>query len=192
MLVKRNKKSSKVLFVIVFAIIFYYMLRVTTLVSANNGNWSFDYFTIVLNELYKINTPIDFSRNNFLVSMGVSFFVLMIYETYKMQNKKNIQENTYGSAEWKTPNDIKDKRDKNFENNMILTQTELISKNMKISKMNRHVILIGRPGSGKSRYYFKPNILNANGTIIVTDPKRRTFARLWLFIKEKRLYNKSS
>lgn len=192
MLVKRNKKSSKVLFVIVFAIIFYYMLRVTTLVSANNGNWSFDYFIIALNELYKINTPIDFSRNNFLVSSGVSFFVLMIYETYKMQNKKNIQENTYGSAEWKTPNDIKDKRDKNFENNMILTQTELISKNMKISKMNRHVILIGRPGSGKSRYYFKPNILNANGTIIVTDPKRRTFARLWLFIKEKRLYNKSS
>ena len=158
MLVKRNKKSSKVLFVIVFAIIFYYMLRVTTLVSANNGNWSFDYFTIALNELYKINTPIDFSRNNFLVSSGVSVFVLMIYETYKMQNKKNIQENTYGSAEWKTPNDIKDKRDKNFENNMILTQTELISKNMKISKMNRHVILIGRPGSGKSRYYFKPNI----------------------------------
>ena len=152
MLVKRNKKSSKVLFVIVFAIIFYYMLRVTTLVSANNGNWSFDYFTIALNELYKINTPIDFSRNNFLVSSGVSFFVLMIYETYKMQNKKNIKENTYGSAEWKTPNDIKDKRDKNFENNMILTQTELISKNMKISKMNRHVILIGRPGSGKSRY----------------------------------------
>ena len=192
MLVKRNKKSSKVLFVIVFAIIFYYMLRVTTLVSANNGNWSFDYFTIVLNELYKINTPIDFSRNNFLVSMGVSFFVLMIYETYKMQNKKNIQENTYGSAEWRTSNDIKDKRDKNFENNIILTQTELISKNMKISKMNRHVILIGRPGSGKSRYYFKPNILNANGTIIVTDPKRRTLARLWLFIEEKRLYNKSS
>ncbi len=192
MLVKRNKKSSKVIFVIVFAIIFYYMLRVTTLVSNNGGNWSLDYFTIALNELYKINTPIDFSRNNILVSMGVSFFALMVYETYKMQNKKNIQENTYGSAEWKTANDIKDKRDKNFENNMILTQTELISKNMKISKMNRHVILIGRPGSGKSRYYFKPNILNANGTIIVTDPKRRVTSRLWLFIKTKGIYNKSS
>lgn len=192
MLVKRNKRSSKIVFVVVFAIIFYYMLRVTTLVSSNGENWSLDYFTIVLNELYKINTPIDFSRNNFLMSIGVSFFVLMIYETYKMQNKKNIQENTYGSAEWRTPNDIKDKRDKNFENNMILTQTELISKNMKISKMNRHVILIGRPGSGKSRYYFKPNILNANGTIIVTDPKRRTITRLWLFIEEKRICNKSS
>lgn len=172
MLVKRNKKSSKLVFVIVFAIIFYYMLRVTTLVSNNGGNWSLEYFTIALNDLYKINTHIEFTRNNILVSMGVSFFVLMIFETYKMQNKKNIQENTYGSAEWKTPDEIKEKRDKKFENNMILTQTELISKNMKTSKMNRHVILIGRPGSGKSRYYFKPNILNANGTIIVTDPKR--------------------
>lgn len=192
MLVKRNKKNSKIIFVIVFVIIFYYMLRVTTLVSSNSGIWSLDYFTIALNELYKINTPINFSGNNIITSIGVSFFILMIYETYKLQNKKNMQENTYGSAEWKTSNDIKNKRDKKFENNMILTQTELISKNMKISKMNRHVILIGRPGSGKSRYYFKPNILNANGTIIVTDPKRRIITRLWLFIKEKRLYNKSS
>ena len=54
---------------------------------------------------------------------------------------------------------------------MILTETELISKNMKVSGMNRHVILLGRPGTGKSRYYFKPNILSAKGSIIVTDPK---------------------
>lgn len=172
MLVKKNKKSSKIAFVIVFAIIFYYMLRVATLVSENGDNWSLDYFSRALNELYKVNMPIDIKKNNLLISMGVSFFVLMLYETYKMQNKKNIQENTYGSAEWRNPKDIKEKRDKDFENNMILTQTELISKNMKISKMNRHVILIGRPGSGKSRYYFKPNILSANGTLVLTDPKR--------------------
>lgn len=185
MLVKRNKKSSKIIFVIVFVIIFYYMLRVTTLVSSNGGTWSLEYFTIALNELYKINTPIDFTRNNLLISIGVSFFVLMIYETYKMQNKKNIQENTYGSAEWRTAQDIKDKRDKKFENNMILTQTELISKNMKISKMNRHVVLIGRPGSGKSRYYFKPNILSANGTIIVTDPKGELLRDCGYSLKKK-------
>lgn len=95
MLVKKNKKSSKAMFIIVFVIIFYYMLRVTTLVSNNGGSWSLDYFTITLNELYKINTPIEFSRNNLFISMGVSFFILMIYETYKLQNKKNIQENTY-------------------------------------------------------------------------------------------------
>lgn len=154
MLVKRNKRNSKIVFTIVFVIIFYYMLRVTTLVSNNGGNWSLDYFTIALNELYRINTPIDISRNNILVSIGVSFFVFMVYETYRLQNKRNIQENTYGSAEWKTPKDIIKKRDKDYENNMILTKTELISKNMKISGMNRHVILIGRPGTRKIKILF--------------------------------------
>ena len=168
MLVKRNTKSSYLIIILFLIIVFYYMLRVTTLVQIGGGEWNFEYFEIALNEIYKINTPVSFTTQNVMTSAGVSLFILMCYETYKMQNKKNIQENTYGSAEWMTSKDIKNKRDKKFENNMILTQTELISKNMKISKMNRHVILIGRPGSGKSRYYFKPNILNANGTIIVT------------------------
>ena len=123
------------------------MLRVMTLVDANNGIWDLEFFTIALNELYKINTPIAFTSKNLVTAMGVSFFVFMIYETYRIQNKKNIQENTYGSAEWRNPKDIADKKDKNFENNIILTQTELISKNMKKSGMNKHIILLGRPGT---------------------------------------------
>ena len=71
------------------------MLRVTTLVELNNGNWSFEIFSTGLNELYKITTPISFTINNIVTSIGVAIFVLMLYETYKMQNKKNIQENTY-------------------------------------------------------------------------------------------------
>ena len=171
MLVKKNKRTSMLLLFIVFIIIFYYMLRVATLVDANNGIWELEFFTIAINELYKLNTPIAFTSKNLVIAMGVSFFVLMVYETYRMQNKKNIQEDTYGSAEWKSPKDIIKKRDKDFENNIILTQTELISKNMKTSGMNRHIILLGRPGTGKSRYFFKPNLLSANGSIIVTDPK---------------------
>ena len=171
MLVKKTKKTSPIFIIIIFLIIFYYMMRVTTLVSANNGIWDLNFFNIALNELYKINTPLTIKGNNLAIAGGVSFFIFMIYETYRMQNKKNIQEDTYGSAEWRSPKDIAKKRDSDFENNMILTETELISKNMKISGMNRHVILLGRPGTGKSRYYFKPNILSANGSIIVTDPK---------------------
>ena len=154
MLVKKNKKTSKMFIIIVFIIIFYYMLRVTTLVSSNNGIWDLELFTIVLNGLYKINTPLKVTSNNLLISFGVSFFILMVYETYHMQNKKNIQENTYGSAEWVNSKDIESKKDKVFENNMILTQTELISKNMKISKVNRHVILLGRPGTRKISLLF--------------------------------------
>lgn len=149
MLIKKTKKSSSTIIVIILLIIFYYMLRVTTLVEQNNGIWSLEILTISLNNLYKISTPLMLSGKNLAISVGVVFFCFMIYETYRMQNKKNIQENSYGSAEWCSPKDIKNKRDKIFENNMILTQTELISKNMKISGMNRHVVLLGRPGTRK-------------------------------------------
>ncbi len=149
MLIKKTKKSSSTIIVIILLIIFYYMLRVTTLVEQNNGIWSLEILTISLNNLYKISTPLMLSGKNLAISVGVVFFGFMVYETYRMQNKKNIQENSYGSAEWCSPKDIKNKRDKIFENNMILTQTELISKNMKISGMNRHVILLGRPGTRK-------------------------------------------
>ncbi len=149
MLIKKTKKSSSTIIVIILLIIFYYMLRVTTLVEQNNGIWSLEILTISLNNLYKISTPLILSGKNLAISVGVVFFCFMVYETYRMQNKKNIQENSYGSAEWCSPKDIKNKRDKIFENNMILTQTELISKNMKISGMNRHVVLLGRPGTRK-------------------------------------------
>ena len=154
MLVKKKQKTPILLLLIIFIIIFYYMLRVMTLVDANNGTWNLEFFTIALNELYKLNTPIAFTSKNLVTAMGVSFFVFMIYETYRIQNKKNIQENTYGSAEWRNPKDIATKRDKNFENNIILTQTELISKNMKTSGMNRHIVLLGRPGTRKISLLF--------------------------------------
>lgn len=147
MLVKKKQKTPFLLLLIIFVIVFYYMLRVLTLVDANNGTWNLEFFTITLNNLYKINNPVTITNKNIAIATGVSFFVFMIYETYRIQNKKNIQENTYGSAEWRNPKDIANKRDKNYENNMILTQTELVSKNMKISGMNRHVILLGRPGT---------------------------------------------
>ena len=95
MLVRKNKKAPFIIVFIVFILIFYYMLRVTTLVSNNNGSWSLDFFSTVFNELYKINTPIDITSENLMISTGVSFFILMIYESYHIQNKKNIQENTY-------------------------------------------------------------------------------------------------
>ena len=142
MLIKKNKKTSFLILVIIFIIVFYYMLRVTTLVDNNNGIWELKLFTNAINSIYKISTPINISTKNVLISAGVSFFVIMIYETYRSQNKKNVQENTYGSAEWNNSKILSKKRDPVFENNMILTQTELVSKNMKKSKMNRHVMLI--------------------------------------------------
>ena len=75
-------------------------------------------------------------------------------KTKKRKIKRIFKKIHIGSAEWKSPKDIKNKRDKDFENNMILTQTELVSKNMKKSGMNRHVILLGRPGTRKIKILF--------------------------------------
>ena len=72
----------------------------------------------------------------------------------KCKTRKTFKKIHFGSAEWKSPKDIKNKRDKDFENNMILTQTELVSKNMKKSGMNRHVILLGRPGTRQIKILF--------------------------------------
>ena len=154
MLVKRTQKKSYIIIILSLFVVFYYMIRVTTLVDLNGGIWKLEYFTIALNELYKIGTPLALTSKNLVTALGVSFFVLMVYETYRMQNKKNIQENTYGSAEWKTSKDIEKKRDKTFENNIILTESEFVSKNMKISGMNRHVVLLGRPGTRKIKILF--------------------------------------
>ena len=72
----------------------------------------------------------------------------------KCKTRKIYKKIHIGSAEWKSPKDIKNKRDKKFENNMILTQTELVSKNMKKSGINRHVVLLGRPGTRKVKILF--------------------------------------
>lgn len=95
MFVKKNKKASFLIIFIIFIVVFYYMLRVTTLVNSNNGIWNLEFFTIALNDIYKLSTPIDVTGKNLVISAGVSCFILMIYETYRMQNKRNIQENTY-------------------------------------------------------------------------------------------------
>ena len=76
------------------------MLRVATLVDINDGIWKIEYFNMTLNELYKVNTPIAFTGKNLVIAIGVSFFCFMCYETYRMQVKNNIQDATYGSAEW--------------------------------------------------------------------------------------------
>ncbi len=138
----------------------------------NGGKFKVEYLNEALDNLYKLNTPLIITSRTIFISLFVGFFVLVIIANYLISQKRNIQENTYGSSDWEDPKNIQKFKDPNFENNLILTSTEMFSKNMKISKRNKNIILIGRPGTGKSRFFFKNNLLNANGeSIIVTDPK---------------------
>lgn len=172
MLVKREKKTSYILIGLIVLIASYFTLRVCTLMELNGGNFKVEYLNEALDNLYKLNTPLIITSKTIFISLFVGFFVLVIIANYLISQKRNIQENTYGSSDWEDPKNIQKFKDPNFENNLILTSTEMFSKNMKISKRNKNIILIGRPGTGKSRFFFKNNLLNANGeSIIVTDPK---------------------
>lgn len=81
----------------------------------------------------------------------------------------------YGSARWGTAEDIKPYIDKNFYDNILLTQTERLTmnsrpKNPKFAR-NKNVLVIGGSGSGKTRFFVKPNLMQMTTSYCVTDPK---------------------
>lgn len=80
----------------------------------------------------------------------------------------------YGSARWGTAEDIKPYMDEKFSNNILLTNTERITmnsrpKNPKYAR-NKSVMIIGGSGSGKTRFFIKPNLMQMHSSYVVTDP----------------------
>ncbi len=103
---------------------------------------------------------------------------LIVYE--KSRNAKKYRRNAeYGSARWGKPSDIAPFVDPDPWNNMILTQTERLTMNSRTkdpkTARNKNVLVIGGSGSGKTRFFIKPNIMQCTKTkgysLVVTDPK---------------------
>ena len=94
----------------------------------------------------------------------------------KGKNAKKYRHNVeYGSARWGTHDDIAPYIDPVFQNNVILTQTERLTmssrpKNPKYAR-NKNVLVIGGSGSGKTRFWLKPNLMQMHSSYVVTDPK---------------------
>ena len=113
------------------------------------------------------------------IAAGVTGAILLkLFVYYKGKNAKKFRQGEeYGSARWGTPKDIEPFIDPVFENNVILTQTErlMMSSRPKLPKYarNKNVIVIGGSGSGKTRFYVKPNLMQMtpNVSYVVTDPK---------------------
>ena len=99
---------------------------------------------------------------------------LVVY--FKGKNAKKFRKNLeYGSARWGNRADIEPFMDPVFENNVILTQTEslMMSNRPKDPKnaRNKNVLVIGGSGSGKTRFFLKPNLMQMHSSYVVTDPK---------------------
>ena len=105
---------------------------------------------------------------------GAVLIRLIVY--FKGKNAKKYRKGVeYGSARWGNAEDIKPYVDPVFENNVILTQTErlMMSSRPKQPKYarNKNILVIGGSGSGKTRFFVKPNLMQMNASYIVTDPK---------------------
>lgn len=114
--------------------------------------------------------PIDL-----LVGVAAAVIIrLVVY--FKGKNAKKFRKNIeYGSARWGTQDDIAPFVDPKFENNVILTQTErlMMSNRPKdpTKARNKNVLVVGGSGSGKTRFFIKPNIMQLHSSYVVTDPK---------------------
>ncbi len=104
---------------------------------------------------------------------GIAFY-LMVY--FKKKNAKKMRPGVeYGSARWGTAKDIEPYIDDDPDRNIILTKTESLSlsarmKNPKIGG-NKNILVIGGSGSGKTRFFAKPNLMQLHSSYVVTDPK---------------------
>ena len=99
---------------------------------------------------------------------------LLVY--YKAKNAKKFRQGMeYGSARWGNAKDIEPYMDPEFKNNVILTQTERLMMSGRPSSpkyaRNKNILVIGGSGSGKTRFFVKPNLMQLHCSYVVTDPK---------------------
>ena len=110
-----------------------------------------------------------------LIGIGMAALIKFVVYTKGKNAKKFRQGKEYGSARWGTKKDIGPYMDEKFQNNILLTQTERLTMNGRPANpkyaRNKNVLVIGGSGSGKTRFYVKPNLMQMHSSYCVTDPK---------------------
>ena len=107
-------------------------------------------------------------------ALGAALIRLAVY--VKGKNAKKYRKGMeYGSARWGSADDIRPYIDPVFENNVLLTQTERLMMNSRPKQpkyaRNKNVLVVGGSGSGKTRFFVKPNLMQMHSSYVVTDPK---------------------
>ena len=114
--------------------------------------------------------PIDLTVSVF----GTGLIILVMY-VRGLEARKYRKGKEYGSARWGNAEDIAPYINPVFENNVLLTNTERLMMSSRPSHpkyaRNKNVLVVGGSGSGKTRFYVKPNLMQMHSSYVVTDPK---------------------
>ena len=128
--------------------------------------------------------PLDW----FVGIVGAVGFRLLIYCKAK-KAKKFRHDAEYGTARWGTEKDIKPFVDPRFENNVILTGTEFLTMNTRpkipANARNLNCCIIGSSGSGKTRFWLTPQLLQAHSSYVVVDPKGGVLGQVGSFLQKR-------
>ena len=116
-----------------------------------------------------------FHPADLLIGIAGAVIVRLIIYVKGKNAKKYRKGMEYGSARWGTAEDIKPYTDPVFENNIPLTQTERLTMNSRPKQpkyaRNKNILVIGGSGSGKTRFFVKPSLMQMHSSYVVTDPK---------------------
>ena len=119
-----------------------------------------------------------FTPKSLLAALCSMFFYALgvIYVVFAQKNR--MPGIDHGSAKWGTSADIAKYKDKKPDNDMILTATESMSLNTRQTMRNNNILVIGGSGSGKTRFFVKPNLMQLHCSYVMTDPKGTVMAEV--------------
>lgn len=151
--------------------------KVAWLWRVSAGSNASDKMVVVINHFDTLfsNLLPSFHPRDLLIGVCCGI-VLRLVVYFKVKNAKKFRQGVeYGSARWGNAKDIEPYMDSIFENNILLTQTErlMMSNRPKEPKYarNKNILVIGGSGSGKTRFFVKPNLMQMHSSYVVTDPK---------------------
>ena len=160
-----------------YVIVFYMVDKVAWLYRHVNGDLAgMRLVNTFTNFKLAFQNPLpSFHPTDILIGIaGALIMKAVVY--YRGKNAKKFRQGVeYGSARWGTPADIKPYVDEKDDNNIILTETERLTmssrpKNPKYAR-NKNILVVGGSGSGKTRFFVKPNIMQLHSSYCITDPK---------------------
>lgn len=175
----RKNAGQIIIFSFIFGLISFYIFHRVAIIYATLGG---DFLTKANQSLSLLgqslsDRPIlfEFSKTS-LQAGGIAFACCLLFGVYVAAGQKNTRPGEeYGSARWGSPKDSAPFKDKEKDNNIILTQTESLSMSERMKNpeydRNKNVVVIGGAGTRKTRGYVKPNLAQLHSSYVVTESK---------------------